>query len=118
MDLGSLNMKQLKTLQRSVEKEIERRNSADQKMAIEEIRALAKARGFKLEDLLAQKPPGKRAAKPAADVQPKSKTKRGPAKIKFRHPENTTLTWTGRGRQPKWVVEWLGTGKTMEGLTA
>ena len=27
------------------------------------------------------------------------------AAAKYRHPENAALTWTGRGRTPKWVVD-------------
>ena len=31
--------------------------------------------------------------------------KRSTAAPKYRHPENPSLTWTGRGRTPKWVVD-------------
>ena len=27
-------------------------------------------------------------------------------KVKYRHPENPELEWTGRGRKPKWVEAW------------
>ncbi len=27
------------------------------------------------------------------------------AGIKYRHPENRALVWTGRGRRPKWLAE-------------
>ena len=30
---------------------------------------------------------------------------RGPASIKFRHPQDASLTWTGRGRRPRWLVK-------------
>jgi len=116
MDFGSMNMKQLKTLLRSVEKEIERRDNTDRKKAIDEIRALAKARGLKLEDLQ-EKSAGRRAPKTSkSDTEGKVKTKRAPAKIKYRNPDNSALTWTGRGRQPKWIAEWVATGKTLEAL--
>ncbi len=26
---------------------------------------------------------------------------------KYRHPSNPQLAWSGRGRQPKWVVAWI-----------
>lgn len=35
----------------------------------------------------------------------------------YRHPSKSDLTWTGRGKKPKWVTEWLAQGKTMEALT-
>jgi DNA-binding protein H-NS len=37
-------------------------------------------------------------------------------KIKYRHPKDASLEWTGRGRQPRWVVEWLAGGGKIEGL--
>lgn len=33
---------------------------------------------------------------------------------KYRHPDDSTLTWTGRGNKPRWVTEWLGGGRTLE----
>jgi DNA-binding protein H-NS len=36
--------------------------------------------------------------------------------IQYQHPEEATLQWTGRGRKPKWVENWLATGRTLEDL--
>ena len=33
-----------------------------------------------------------------------------------RHPEDGALTWSGRGRQPKWVAEFLAKGGKIESL--
>lgn len=39
------------------------------------------------------------------------------AATKYRHPENPDLCWTGRGRKPKWVEQWLATaGATLDQL--
>ena len=35
---------------------------------------------------------------------------------RYRHPADSTLTWTGRGLKPKWVKEWIGSGKSLEDL--
>lgn len=32
------------------------------------------------------------------------------------HPENPALAWSGRGKKPAWVLEWLEGGGTLEGL--
>ncbi len=32
---------------------------------------------------------------------------------KYRHPENTEITWSGRGRKPAWIVEGLEAGKSL-----
>ena len=47
-------------------------------------------------------------------VDSDAKPKRAPVAPKYRHPENPTLTWSGRGRKPKWFVEALEAGKTTE----
>ena len=41
---------------------------------------------------------------------------RAKAPVKFRHPENSELKWTGRGNKPNWVKECLANGLTMEQL--
>lgn len=53
-------------------------------------------------------------ASPAKKTRGKSKTAGVKVPAKYRHPENSDLAWTGRGRKPKWVEDWLGTGGTME----
>ena len=35
---------------------------------------------------------------------------------KFRNPKPPHQTWSGRGRQPRWVREWLAAGKTIDDL--
>lgn len=41
---------------------------------------------------------------------------RKPVEIKFRNPLNALETWTGRGRQPRWVAAALAAGKKLEDL--
>ena len=39
------------------------------------------------------------------------------AVVRYRHPDHpTTSTWSGRGRQPKWVREWIEGGKALDDL--
>ena len=35
-------------------------------------------------------------------------------KPKFRNPKNPSETWSGRGKQPRWVVELLAAGKQLD----
>ena len=35
---------------------------------------------------------------------------------KYRNPDNKQETWTGRGRQPRWVVALLKAGKKLEDM--
>jgi DNA-binding protein H-NS len=36
--------------------------------------------------------------------------------VRYRHPDNASQQWTGRGRQPKWVKEWVEGGKSLDKL--
>lgn len=73
------------------------RKKAEARVALEDI---AREMGFSLAQLV------------GSDVQ----AMRAPASQKYRHPENTDLTWSGRGRKPLWFVEALKGGKTAEDL--
>ncbi len=103
MDLSSLTPAQLRDLQQQIPVELKRREAQDKANILNEVRAFAKARGFALEELVGK------------EVKIKAPT--GKVKVKYRHPENETLEWTGRGRQPKWVAEWLAKGGALDLLT-
>jgi DNA-binding protein H-NS len=40
------------------------------------------------------------------------------AAVRYRHPDNPDLTWSGRGKRPTWVNEALASGKTLDDLAA
>ena len=40
----------------------------------------------------------------------KSKKATKSVAAKYRHPANQRLTWSGRGRQPRWVTTWISEG--------
>ena len=44
------------------------------------------------------------------------KTTRMPAAAKFRHRDNPSLSWSGRGRKPQWFVAALAAGSTASDL--
>jgi DNA-binding protein H-NS len=33
---------------------------------------------------------------------------------KFKHPDDAGKTWSGRGHQPRWLVEFLASGRSLE----
>lgn len=72
----------------------------------EKVRKLAKDNGLEISDLLAADKPNKaKAKKPRGKVAPK-----------YKNPANGSETWTGRGRQPRWVADALTDGKSLEDL--
>lgn len=98
MNLNELSLKELKKLQSDVERAIASYEDRMRKEALSELEARAKAMGFNLAELVGAAPKKQRAAKSP----------------KYAHPENPELTWTGRGRKPKWVSEVLAQGKSLD----
>ena len=103
MDLSTLSVAQLRDLQQQIPAEIKRREAQEKVNILNEVRAFAKARGYAIEDLLTKEVKVKAVAG-------------GKVKVKYRHPENAELEWTGRGRKPKWVEAWLANGGSVENL--
>ena len=103
MDISHLSIAQLKELHAKIPAEIIKRQTEDRQKVLEQMAALATSHGFSLEELLSKKGGSKKASvkKVAA---------------KYRHPSQPDLTWTGRGRKPVWVSDWLASGKTIESL--
>lgn len=103
MDLTSLSVIQLRDLQQQIPAELKRRETQEKINLLNEARAFVKARGYALEELLGKE----------SKIKVTSGTK---VKVKYRHPENPELEWTGRGRKPKWVEAWLASGFAMDAL--
>ncbi|MGR3495700.1 H-NS family nucleoid-associated regulatory protein [Citreimonas sp.] len=102
IDLDKLSRDELVKLISDAEKalkSLETRRKAEAKRAAEKA---AQEYGFSLDDVI-----GGGSAKGAKG------SKGAP---KYAHPENPEKTWTGRGRQPNWVKEWLESGKSLDDL--
>ena len=102
MDLSKLSSADLRKLQEQVKHELKQRESQDLAKAREQILAIAESVGVPLKDLV-----GGAAA-------PRAKT--GSVAPRYRNPADASQLWTGRGRQPKWVKQWLEAGKDIAGL--
>lgn len=104
MDLSKLSIAELKELQARIPEAIAKKKNEDKQSVLDEMKALAAAKGYSLDELVGKSKAGR---KPGS---------RGPVPVKYRHPQNSSLTWTGRGRKPVWVAEWLNSGKKIEAL--
>lgn len=100
IDLNGLSLKDLKALQADVAKAIAGYAERQKREAMAELEAKAKEFGFTLTELL-----GNSAKKSKAAV-----------KAKYAHPENPSLTWSGRGRQPQWFKDAIAAGKSPNDL--
>ena len=104
MDLSTLSVIQLRDLLQQIPQELKRREAQDKINILNEVRAFAKARGYAIEDLLGK------------EVKVKSPVAGNKVKVKYRHPADSTLEWTGRGRKPKWVEAWIAGGASIDAL--
>jgi DNA-binding protein H-NS len=102
MELSNLSLAELKNLLQALPDEIKRREKDEKAKARKDLEAFAAERGFSLDELLGNA---------------KEKKERSPVAAKYRHPQNADLQWTGRGRQPKWIVEFITAGGALEQLS-
>ncbi|MFN7835846.1 MAG: H-NS family nucleoid-associated regulatory protein [Burkholderiaceae bacterium] len=104
-NISSMSLAELQQLKSEVEAEIERRSAKT--AAIEELKKMAAHSGVRLEDLMVEM---------GGTGKIKVKRELGPAPIRYRHPTNSALTWSGRGKRPKWVTEAMASGYSLEKL--
>ncbi len=94
-DLNTLSLKELKELQAQVAKAITSFEDRKKREALAELEEKARALGFSLAELTGGVAPRKRA----------------PASAKYANPANSSETWSGRGRKPRWFDAALKSGK-------
>jgi len=99
-DVETLSLKELKSLQKDLAKAISNFEDRKKSDARSKLEIIAKEMGYSLAELV------------GTDVKPT----RAPAAAKYRHPDNSDLTWSGRGRKPLWFVAALDAGKSPEDL--
>ncbi|MDR2637864.1 MAG: H-NS histone family protein [Zoogloeaceae bacterium] len=99
MDISKLSLVELKELERQIPREIRRQATEKKADVRRKLEQLAKEQGFTLAEVVAE---GGRA--------------RGSVGIKYRHPQQSDLTWSGRGRKPRWVETWLSNGGALAQL--
>lgn len=101
LDLSSYSLADLKRLLREVDAMIDSQKRYALQKAREQIMTIAQDLGVPLESLL-------------FSHDKKGKKDRGePVHARFQNPGNLTQTWSGRGRQPKWISESLAKGKSL-----
>lgn len=105
MDLSGLSVADLRALQEQVKQTLKDREHEEMTKAREQILAIAQSAGISLKDLLSG----------SARMKNNGATKAKVA-VRYRSPSDASLQWTGRGRQPKWVQEWIASGNALDAL--
>lgn len=117
IDLTGLSAKQLGALIKNAKKQqtVVAKRAPIAKVRTQLTRA-AKAQGYSIEELFgaaASAGPGRPAAA-AGKPGPRAGRKLGKVAPKYRNPANAQETWTGRGKQPRWLAELTAAGKKVE----
>ncbi|WP_281966810.1 H-NS histone family protein [Roseovarius nanhaiticus] len=105
--LENLNLDDLNKVSAATEQQIQKTTKAAQAQALQRMREVASETGVDF-DMLMREHFG--LATHPADGD-KRKVKIAP---KYMHPENPSLTWSGRGRQPLWIKEHLENGGDLD----
>jgi DNA-binding protein H-NS len=118
IDINSLSQKELDALISQARK---RRTTLAKRKPIAAVRKkltqLARAEGYSVQELFGGANAGAgagrttRATKGAAKKAGKSASKVAP---KYRNPDNPAETWTGRGKQPRWLAAHTGNGRNLD----
>lgn len=99
INLEEMSFSDLKKLQKDVDKAIASFSVRQKQAALAAAEAAVRELGFNLAELVGTaKLPHSKSALPA----------------KYRHPENPSLTWSGRGRKPSWINEAEAAGKSLQ----
>jgi DNA-binding protein H-NS len=115
-DLKDLSEKDLKALITQAKKQ---QSALNKRKPIAQIRkklvALAKVEGYTIAELFGGKAPAARtAARTAAKKAAKKAGTTRKVAPKYRNPANARETWSGRGKQPRWLAEQVKKGKKPE----
>jgi len=101
-DISELSVEDLKRLQAEAEALIASKKDQAIEDAYNQIIAIAEGIGFSVEELL------------EVGEQKRKKTTRKAVEPRYRNKSNTEETWTGRGKQPRWLVAELEKGAKLE----
>src|SRR5690606_18511446 len=99
LDLNTMSLNELRQLLKDVDRAIDQYDSRRKAEARTRVEQIAKDFGFSLGELV-------QAAQEKSVSIPR-----------YRHPENPELTWSGRGRKPRWIIEALNSGQSLDKFT-
>jgi DNA-binding protein H-NS len=95
--LESLTIDELKELSEKIDLLLKNRQTTQRNNAIEKINQILKDNNLSPEDAFPNR------------QQTKKRTT-------YRHPYNTAITWSGRGRKPNWLIDYIAAGNSPDDL--
>jgi len=100
IDYENLDRSDLLNIMKEIPLELKKRDKSMKKDLREKMHKLAEDAGYSLDDILSTS-----KSKPTKKAAPK-----------YVNPDDDSMTWTGRGRKPLWVIAALKSGLTLEDL--
>ncbi|WP_405402247.1 H-NS family nucleoid-associated regulatory protein [Paracoccus sp. Ld10] len=99
IDFDTMSLKEMRELRTKLDRAINSYEDRKRREALTAVEEAAREHGFNLAELTGAK------ARKTGTVAPK-----------YANPQDPTMTWTGRGRKPRWVQESLESGKDLDDL--
>ncbi|MBK1734613.1 trans-acting regulatory HvrA protein [Halorhodospira abdelmalekii] len=100
-----LDLNALDRARQLIEQERRRREREARRQAQQEMKAVAEKYGMSLHEIVAGQPKSASGGSGKGKLPPK-----------YRHPHDHSKTWTGRGRRPHWIQEWIDGGNDLDDL--
>lgn len=111
INFDAMSMEELRGLRGQLDRAIASFEDRKRREALAAIEAAAREHGFALADLTGKGGRGRRnTAAVAASGRPAGQAK-------YANPDEPSMTWSGRGRRPRWVSEQIDAGKSLDDLT-
>jgi len=118
MDLNSMSLGELRRLQTRIASEIQRRGDTARKTLLKKMKKMIEDEGLSFSEVMSEisgaeskpeKQPRKRGPKPVLKKGAK-------LPLKYFNPENPAMGWSGHGRKPQWIIDWLAQDMPLSAL--
>lgn len=118
-NIAGMTLRELRVLKSKIDREISKRDESARKGLLKQMEKLAAQNGMSLAEVLGAKPAveGRAKAEPKSQKRVAGKVKaKKPVAPKYRNPDDSSMTWSGRGRKPLWIEKAIADGKALDDL--
>ena len=117
VNYASWSVTKLEKEKAKIDKVIASKEGKERKKAVADMKAAARRAGFDVKDLLSDLGVGGGSSSPRGKKKSAAGRKTGKVAPKYRNPDDPNVTWSGRGRKPKWVEAHLEKHGNLDGIT-
>jgi DNA-binding protein H-NS len=114
LDLSSLSYAELKALNEKILEEMPKAEERSRRDFLEEMQRVAKDHNMTLNELVDLV--NDQASGGSSKRRSKGNRKQGKLPPKYAHPNDPSITWSGKGRRPEWFVHHTEAGNSEDDL--